>query len=77
MTKNLLQQIMIREVETPAQLDAKELVKIIEAGYLVGREPKHTQKKTHISAIVIKLRNIRNTLIILRIIDENTNAYAK
>ena len=46
MTKNLLQQIMIREVETPAQLDAKELVKIIEAGYLVGREPKHTQKKT-------------------------------
>ena len=37
---------MIREVETPEQLDAKELVKIIEAGYLVGREPKHTQKKT-------------------------------
>ena len=46
MTKNLLKQIMIKEVETPAQIDARELVKAIEAGYLVGREPKHTQKKT-------------------------------
>jgi CRISPR/Cas system-associated exonuclease Cas4 (RecB family) len=46
MTKNLLKQVMIKDVETPAQIDAKELVKAIEAGYLVGREPKHTQKKT-------------------------------
>ena len=46
MTKNLLKQIMIKEVESPAAIDARELVKAIEAGYLVGREPKHTQKKT-------------------------------
>ena len=46
MTRNLLKQIMIREVETAAQIDAKELIKVIEAGYLVGRDPKHTQKKT-------------------------------
>ena len=37
---------MIKEVDSPAQTSAKELVKAIEAGYLVGREPKHTQKKT-------------------------------
>ena len=37
---------MIKEVETPEQVDAKELIKVIEQGYLVGREPKHTQKKT-------------------------------
>ena len=46
MTKNLLKQIMIKEVESPAAMDARELVTAIEAGYLVGREPKHTQKKT-------------------------------
>jgi hypothetical protein len=34
MTKNLLKQIMIKDVETTAQIDAKELVKAIEAGYL-------------------------------------------
>jgi CRISPR/Cas system-associated exonuclease Cas4 (RecB family) len=46
MTKNLLQQIMIREVETPEQIDAKELVNVIQQGYLVGRDPEHKQKKT-------------------------------
>ena len=46
MTKNLLKQIMIKEVESPAAADARELVEAIQAGYLVGREPKHTQKKT-------------------------------
>ena len=46
MTKNLIKQVMVKDVETEAQIDAKELVKVIEAGYLVGREPKHTQKKT-------------------------------
>ena len=46
MTKNLLKQIMIKEVETPEQIDAKELIKVIEQGYLVGREPEYKQKKT-------------------------------
>jgi len=46
MTKNLLKQIMIKEIESPAAADARELVTAIQAGYLVGREPKHTQKKT-------------------------------
>ena len=46
MTKNLLHTIMIREVETPEQIDAKELVNVIQQGYLVGRDPEHKQKKT-------------------------------
>ena len=46
MTKNLLQQIMIREVETPEQINAKELIQAIQQGYLVGREPEYKQKKT-------------------------------
>ncbi len=46
MTKNLLHTIMIKEVETPEQINAKELVKVIEQGYLVGRDPEHKQKKT-------------------------------
>lgn len=37
---------MIKEVESPAAADARELVEAIQSGYLVGREPKHTQKKT-------------------------------
>ena len=37
---------MIREVETPEQIDAKELVNTIQQGYLVGRDPEHKQKKT-------------------------------
>ena len=37
---------MIREVETPEQTDAKELVNVIQQGYLVGRDPEHKQKKT-------------------------------
>ena len=46
MTKNLLHTIMIKEVETPEQIDAKELVNTIQQGYLVGRDPEHKQKKT-------------------------------
>ena len=37
---------MIKEVETPEQTDAKELINVIQQGYLVGRDPEHKQKKT-------------------------------
>lgn len=46
MTKNLIKQVMVRDPETESRLEFEELIKVIESGYLVGREAKHTQKKT-------------------------------
>ena len=46
MTKSLLQQIMVRPPEKVDSLGQEELIKAIQSGYLVGRDSKHTQKKT-------------------------------
>jgi CRISPR/Cas system-associated exonuclease Cas4 (RecB family) len=46
MTKNLLQQIMIKE-PTPVEIvDTKAMIEKIQSGYTIKRVAKHTQKKT-------------------------------
>jgi len=44
MAKNFLKQVMNKQPEGP--IDTKALIEKIEAGYLVGRDPKFTQKKS-------------------------------
>ena len=57
---------MIREVETPEQIDAKELVNTIQQGYLVGRDPEHKQKKTFgPSTIHTAMENVQDIGILL------------
>jgi CRISPR/Cas system-associated exonuclease Cas4 (RecB family) len=47
MTKNLLQQIMIKkEADKPESIDTKALIEKINSGYIALRGPKHQQKKT-------------------------------
>jgi CRISPR/Cas system-associated exonuclease Cas4 (RecB family) len=47
MTKNLLQQVMIKSEEDKQELlQTDKLVKAIEAGYTINRKPKYQQKKT-------------------------------
>jgi CRISPR/Cas system-associated exonuclease Cas4 (RecB family) len=44
MAKNFLKQVMDKQPEGP--INTKELIEKIESGYLVGRDPKFTQKKS-------------------------------
>jgi CRISPR/Cas system-associated exonuclease Cas4 (RecB family) len=46
LTKNLLKQVMIKPLEKKMSLGNQELISKIQSGYIVGRGPKHTQKKT-------------------------------
>ena len=47
MTKNLLKSIMIKPEPLPEDsFDTTEMIQKIQSGYLEGRGPKHTQKKT-------------------------------
>lgn len=46
MTKNLLQQVMLKPMEKKSFLDNAALIAKIQSGYVVNRGPKHTQKKT-------------------------------
>lgn len=52
MAKNLLNKVMIKENKVEDSY-SEELIEKIQSGYLVGREPKHTQKKTFAPSTIV------------------------
>lgn len=46
MTKNLLKQVMLKPVEKKVSETGNEIIEKIQSGYIIGRGPKHTKKKT-------------------------------